>query len=93
LNALELYVEWGILDMLVVLLRREEHFPLVIAALRCGGRHEVDPRIVLEQRFVLEEGEPPEVPRIHRTFLLTCREHIRGISMVLHPLGDNLDGV
>jgi hypothetical protein len=91
LNALELYVEWGILDMLVVLLRREEHFPLIVATLCCGGRHEVEPRVVLQQGFVLEEGKSPEVARIHRTFLLTCREHV--ISMVLHPLGNNLDGV
>ena len=61
LNALELDVERGILNMFVIVLRGEKDFPLIVAALGSGRWHEVYPRVVIQQRFVLEEGEPSEV--------------------------------
>ena len=41
LNTLELDVERGILNMFVIVLRREKDFPLIVAALSCGRGHEV----------------------------------------------------
>ena len=79
--------------MFFIVMRGEKNFPLIVAALGSGRGHEVEPRVFIKQRLVLEEGESSEVARVHRTFLLTCREHVRGISMVLYPLSYNLDGV
>ena len=44
--------------MLVVVLGGQKYFPLIVAALGCGRGHEVEPRVVIKQRFILEEGEP-----------------------------------